>query len=424
MKTNLQINHSRLTSRKLLISWIRETCSFIFLFLFIFTFFFHLNPIQAIAQDIEVVEIQNRLNALGFDSGPIDGFWGKVSSEALRQFQKKNGLPATGKRDINSLIQLRVIPDPEVPVIFPQIGAYDIPNRAWFSPNGKYLIIPGSNHVFTIWDVAMGRELKTLKHSTSSRVLSISFSADGERVLAGDAQRTIKLWDLYYGHVLQTFKSHKTHIQKIEFVEKEKYFLVQSHCNLGNVCHKDEGPDEIFVQLIHIPSAREVWRIPGSFFYIDRVGSSFLHQVNGIMTSRDIRTGKVIRTLGEITTGDIKITKDGSKLLFQKDKTKIVIKNLVEKAEHHIEINGNMRFLSLSPDSKKAVSWGSLFRWKNKLETRENLFWGYGGLITVWDLNSGGIVTKIQANNRFKGIKITKVIFSPDSRYLLSIDPL
>lgn len=44
-------------------------------------------------------DIQQALSSRGFNPGTIDGLWGKRSANALRDFQKANGLAATGKID-------------------------------------------------------------------------------------------------------------------------------------------------------------------------------------------------------------------------------------------------------------------------------------------------------------------------------------
>lgn len=43
-----------------------------------------------------VTQIQNALNALGFDAGTADGVFGRGTASALRSFQQANGLPADG----------------------------------------------------------------------------------------------------------------------------------------------------------------------------------------------------------------------------------------------------------------------------------------------------------------------------------------
>jgi peptidoglycan hydrolase-like protein with peptidoglycan-binding domain len=45
----------------------------------------------------QVKKIQEALKAKGEDPGPIDGHMGKKTHEAIRVFQKSNGLKVTGK---------------------------------------------------------------------------------------------------------------------------------------------------------------------------------------------------------------------------------------------------------------------------------------------------------------------------------------
>jgi peptidoglycan hydrolase-like protein with peptidoglycan-binding domain len=42
---------------------------------------------------------QEQLKEAGFDPGPIDGQFGQKTAQAIREYQKSNGLPATGRLD-------------------------------------------------------------------------------------------------------------------------------------------------------------------------------------------------------------------------------------------------------------------------------------------------------------------------------------
>jgi len=56
---------------------------------------------QIVAPEVKpmptVAEIQTALKNAGFDPGPIDGKMGKKTKEAIKAFQKANGLQADGK---------------------------------------------------------------------------------------------------------------------------------------------------------------------------------------------------------------------------------------------------------------------------------------------------------------------------------------
>jgi len=54
---------------------------------------------DAAAWSAPVQQAQERLDALGLDPGPIDGVMGTRTRDALRTFQQKHDLPATGELD-------------------------------------------------------------------------------------------------------------------------------------------------------------------------------------------------------------------------------------------------------------------------------------------------------------------------------------
>jgi peptidoglycan hydrolase-like protein with peptidoglycan-binding domain len=63
-------------------------------------------PAPAIAQDSagmatpnSVSDIQQKLNDLGYDAGPVDGLIGRKTRGAIRAYQKDAGLPVTGEPD-------------------------------------------------------------------------------------------------------------------------------------------------------------------------------------------------------------------------------------------------------------------------------------------------------------------------------------
>ena len=51
----------------------------------------------------QIGQIQRKLNQLGFSSGHVDDIWGPETSGAVRNFQHKNGLAASGRLDEGTL---------------------------------------------------------------------------------------------------------------------------------------------------------------------------------------------------------------------------------------------------------------------------------------------------------------------------------
>ena len=55
-----------------------------------------------------VSNVQRKLQALGFDAGPINGDFDAKTQAALAQFQISTGIPASGQLDDATLAQLEV----------------------------------------------------------------------------------------------------------------------------------------------------------------------------------------------------------------------------------------------------------------------------------------------------------------------------
>jgi peptidoglycan hydrolase-like protein with peptidoglycan-binding domain len=60
-------------------------------------------------------EIQQALADAGFFPHTVDGFWGKLSEAALKEYQQEEGLNPTGRLDSRTLIRLGLGPQYETP---------------------------------------------------------------------------------------------------------------------------------------------------------------------------------------------------------------------------------------------------------------------------------------------------------------------
>jgi peptidoglycan hydrolase-like protein with peptidoglycan-binding domain len=60
--------------------------------------------------DPNVRRLQERLRAQGVDPGSIDGVMGQQTQDALREFQRRNGLSETGQLDTRTAEKLGLGP--------------------------------------------------------------------------------------------------------------------------------------------------------------------------------------------------------------------------------------------------------------------------------------------------------------------------
>lgn len=101
-------------------------------------------PLKQGSQGDEVRKLQLRLKDLGFFRGPVTGFFGPLTAEAVRRFQTAHGLPAVGyvgPRTLAALQARRTAPPPPKPASpSPSAEARSRPSPA--NPAARRLPIP------------------------------------------------------------------------------------------------------------------------------------------------------------------------------------------------------------------------------------------------------------------------------------------
>ena len=78
---------------------------------------------------------------------------------------------------------------------------------AAISPDGRIALSGGADSTLKLWDVASGKELRTLRGHTDA-VWSVAFLPDGRTALSGSCDGTLKLWNLATGKELGTLRGH------------------------------------------------------------------------------------------------------------------------------------------------------------------------------------------------------------------------
>ena len=85
-----------------------------------------------------------------------------------------------------------------------------------FSPDGQRIVSGSWDYTIKFWDTFSGKEITILKGHTD-HVTSVSFSPDGERLVSGSKDHMIKLWDAVSGEEIRTLKGHTGYVSSVSF---------------------------------------------------------------------------------------------------------------------------------------------------------------------------------------------------------------
>lgn len=110
------------------------------------------------------------------------------------------------------------------PELYVQVGHSRLVAAVAFSPDGRVLATGSADSTIKFWDVASGRELKTLK-GHASVVLALEFSPDGQILASSSTDKTIKIWEAATGKELKTLEGHPDMVMSVSFSPDGKRLL-------------------------------------------------------------------------------------------------------------------------------------------------------------------------------------------------------
>src|SRR5579859_2419583 len=96
-------------------------------------------------------------------------------------------------------------------------GHTDLVYHVAFSPDGKILATAGFDNTVKLWDVAAGKELRSLTGHHSGPVYCVAFSPDGKTLATSSLDKTICLWNVEDGKFIRDLKGHAGIVDSVAF---------------------------------------------------------------------------------------------------------------------------------------------------------------------------------------------------------------
>jgi WD40 repeat protein len=328
------------------------------------------------------------------------------------------------------------------------IGHKDGLNTPTFSPDGALVATTSNDCTARIWDAATGKLLKTLQHlgptsgpdfSPDGRLLAVADHAEGN--LCGTAvpveggYSPVRVWDVATGKEVRTLKGHVDGTNEVDFSpDGTRLFTVGTD---GTAKIWDASTGEELLTLLH-----PAWVFGGDFSPDGSLVAT--GALDGIARVWDANTGHQLITLNGHTSGigNVKFSPDGTRLITGSgDGTAKVWDITPQGSREWLTFAGHSDLVfdvAYSPDGTRvaSASWdGTAKVWDANtgevllvFKGHHDRFYGiafspdgsriatssYDGTAKIWDANSGEELLTIAP----KGGIIFDVAFSPDGKWL------
>jgi WD40 repeat protein len=236
-----------------------------------------------------------------------------------------------------------------------------------FSPDGRTLASGSLDNTIKLWDIASGQERRTLAGHTKAvsalsqvilasitRVSSVAFSPDGTTLASGATDDTVKLWDVASGREVRTLAGHTEDVESVAF-SPDGHTLAS-------------GSDDYTVKLWDVASGRELRTLTAHTFWVRTVAFSpdghtlASGSIDKTVKLWDVASGSDLRTLtGSNYVDSVAFSPDGRTLASGSRDNLIQLWDVASGREVRTLAghSGSVGSVAFSPNGRTLASAGS-----------------------------------------------------------------